>query len=93
MNVRRHRPLTLQGLRAFEAVARLLNFRQAGEEMHLTQSAVSRQIRALEDELGAKLFARTPRGVQLLSAGEVFLAHARRILDEVDRAAAAVRKG
>lgn len=73
MNVRRHRPLTLQGLRAFEAVARLLNFRQAGEEMHLTQSAVSRQIRALEDELGTAVFQRGTRHVALTHAGQQLL--------------------
>jgi LysR family glycine cleavage system transcriptional activator len=56
-------------LRAFEAVARLLNFRAAAQELFLTQSAVSRQIRALEEELGAQLFSRGTRHVELTVAG------------------------
>src|SRR6478752_6926738 len=52
----RQRPLAVGPLRAFEAVARLLSFRAAAEELHLTQSAISRQIRALEDEIGCSLF-------------------------------------
>ena len=47
MNLVRHRPLAVGPLRAFEAVARLLSFRAAAEELHLTQSAISRQIRSL----------------------------------------------
>ena len=61
MNSVRQRPLSLGGLRAFEAVARRLNFSEAAEEMHVTQSAVSRQIKGLEDELGAPLFTRGTR--------------------------------
>ena len=49
----RRSPLSVGPVRALEAVARHLNFRAAAEELHLTQSAVSRQIRSLEDELGA----------------------------------------
>ena len=52
------RALAVGPLRAFEAVARRLNFRAAAEELHLTQPAVSRQIRGLEEELGAALFVR-----------------------------------
>ena len=59
MNKPRHRPLGIGALRAFEAVARHLNFRASGEELHLSQSAVSRQIQSLEDEVGTPLFART----------------------------------
>lgn len=69
MNAPRHRPLAVGPLRAFEAVARLLSFRAAGEELHLTQPAISRQIRALEDELGAVLFLRGTRHVELTGAG------------------------
>ena len=48
MNTPRHRPLSLDFLRAFEAVSRRLSFSAAAEELHLTQSAVSRQVAALE---------------------------------------------
>jgi LysR family glycine cleavage system transcriptional activator len=61
--------LAIGPLRAFEAVGRLLSFRGAAEELHLTQSAVSRQIQALEDELGQPLFLRGTRHVELTAAG------------------------
>lgn len=65
----RQRPLAIGPLRAFEAVARLLSFRAAADELHLTQSAISRQIRALEDEIGATLFLRGTRHVELTADG------------------------
>jgi hypothetical protein len=52
----------------------------------VAQPALSRQIKSLEDELGAPLFARTPRGMSLLPEGEIFLLHARRILADVEAA-------
>ena len=54
MNSQSRRPLSLTNLRAFEAVARRLSFGAAADELHLTQSAISRQIKGLEDELGAQ---------------------------------------
>jgi LysR family glycine cleavage system transcriptional activator len=60
----------LQSLRAFEAVARLLSFRRAGEELLITQSAVSHHIRILEEHLGAKLFIRRSRGIAFTKDGE-----------------------
>ena len=75
MNLVRHhprtRPIGVGHLRAFEAVARHLNFRAAAEELSLTQSAVSRQIQALEDEVGAALFLR--QGVSRTSLHEIAL--------------------
>lgn len=65
----RTRPLGVGPLRAFEAVARCLSFRLAAEELHLTQPAISRQIKALEDELGLPLFNRGTRHVALTPAG------------------------
>ncbi|MDE2613915.1 MAG: LysR family transcriptional regulator [Burkholderiales bacterium] len=65
--------LAVGTLRAFEAVARRLNFRAAAEELHLTQPAVSRQIRSLEGELGAPLFVRGTRHVELTGAGRQLL--------------------
>lgn len=56
-------------LDAFFAAARALNFSQAAEELHITQSALSQRIKALEDDLGLTLFTRLPRGVQLTEAG------------------------
>ncbi len=65
----RTRPVTVGNLRAFEAVARHLNFRVAAEELSLTQSAVSRQIQSLEDDVGMPLFLRHTRAVELTGAG------------------------
>src|SRR5437899_8947098 len=73
MNSVRQRPLSLGSLRAFEAVARRLNFSEAAEELHVTQSAVSRQIKGLEDELGAQLFTRGTRHVQITPDGQSLL--------------------
>ncbi len=70
----RTRPLAIGPLRAFEAVGRLLNFRAAAEELHLTQPAVSRQIKALEDELGQALFERGTRHVSMTPAGQLLQA-------------------
>jgi len=67
--VPRSRPIGVGNLRAFEAVARHLNFRMAAEDLSLTQSAVSRQIQALEDDVGVPLFLRHTRAVELTSAG------------------------
>ena len=69
----RTRPIMAGHLRAFESVARHLNFRVAGEELALTQSAVSRQIQALEEEVGVPLFLRHTRAVELTSAGALLL--------------------
>lgn len=71
-------------LRTFCEIAETLNFTKASENLHLTQSAVSHQIKALEDELGVRLFIRGKRGVKLTDAGESALEHALRILGEAD---------
>ncbi|MBL8324143.1 MAG: LysR family transcriptional regulator [Rubrivivax sp.] len=68
-----HSLLAVGPLRAFEAVARRLSFRGAAEDLHLTQPAVSRQIKGLEDELGAVLFVRGTRKVELTGAGAALL--------------------
>src|SRR5450830_275956 len=60
-------PLT--ALRAFEATARLLSFTAAAAELHVTQSAVSRQVRLLEEHLQCKLFVRLTRRIELSPAG------------------------
>lgn len=63
-------PMSL--LCAFEAAARHQSFTAAAAELHLTQSAVSRQIRALEDRLGAELFVRERQTVRLTAAGQAY---------------------
>lgn len=87
----RHRPLGVGPLRAFEAVARRLSFSAAAEELHLTQSAISRQIRALEEELGAVLFLRGTRHVELTSAGATLLRAAAPMLDRLDATVRQIR--
>jgi DNA-binding transcriptional LysR family regulator len=65
------RPLPpLNALRAFEAAARLQSMSLAGTELHVTHGAISRQVRALEEELGQALFVRQGRGLALTAAGE-----------------------
>lgn len=80
----RSRPLSVGPLRAFQAVARHLNFRLAAEELALTQSAVSRQIQSLEDEIGVALFLRHTRAVELTSAGGDLLAAVVPALERLD---------
>ncbi|HBZ94595.1 MAG TPA: LysR family transcriptional regulator, partial [Pseudomonas sp.] len=60
----------LNALRAFEAAARLQSVSKAGEELHVTHGAISRQIRALEEQLGVSLFHKEGRGVKLTDAGQ-----------------------
>jgi LysR family glycine cleavage system transcriptional activator len=73
MNKPSQRPLTLDFLRSFEAVARRLSFSAAADDLHLTQPAISRQIKSLEEELGTPLFNRGTRRVELTSAGQSLL--------------------
>lgn len=61
--------ISLNGLRMFEAAARHLSFTKAAEELHVTQAAVSQQIRRLEDQLGMPLFQRKTRGLSLTPSG------------------------
>jgi len=61
---------SLRALRGFEAAARHLNLVRAGVELGVTQGALSRQIKGLEEHLGVQLFMRTPRGLALTEAGD-----------------------
>lgn len=69
---------SLNALRAFEAASRHLNFRLAGLELGVTQGAVAQQIRALEAELGLKLFERQPRTLVLTHNGQRYATDVRR---------------
>ena len=74
-----------QPLRYFSAIARLGSIREAAEELHIAQSALSRQIQKLEEEFGVPLFQRHARGVKLTSAGEILLHHAQTNLRQIER--------
>ena len=76
----------LKAVRTFEAAARLLNFKQASMELNVTASAVSHQIRLLEDYLGKALFLRQDRRVSLTSAGERYFREISRALTIIDEA-------
>lgn len=76
--------MELRSLRHFVAVADTLNFRVAGERLHLTQPALSRSIAALELELGVTLFDRDTRGVALTTHGAQLLQRARGVLIDAD---------
>jgi LysR family transcriptional regulator, glycine cleavage system transcriptional activator len=88
----RSRPISVGNLRALEAVARHLNFRLAAEELALTQSAVSRQVQALEDEVGVPLFLRHTRAVELTGAGAELLRAVSPSLDRIDSAVRLIRQ-
>jgi LysR family glycine cleavage system transcriptional activator len=91
MKTLRQRPLQLDHLRTFDAVARRLSFSAAADELHLTQSAISRQIKALEQELGAPLFNRGTRRVELSAAGLTLRHTVTQLLDQLDRAVREIR--
>lgn len=74
-------PLT--ALRAFEATARLLSFTAAADELHVTQSAVSRQVRILEEYLGQTLFVRLTRRIELTSAGAAYFVQIRQAFESI----------
>jgi LysR family transcriptional regulator, transcription activator of glutamate synthase operon len=82
--------MELRQLRSVEAVARHRHFTRAAEELHVAQSALSHQVRRLEQELGIPLFERTSRRVTPTEAGQAIAARARRVLAEVDGARAEV---
>lgn len=78
--------MNLEQLGSFVEVARVGNFTRAAEQLHLTQPSLSRQISALEHDLGAELFHRARAGSSLTAAGESLLPLARRMLADADSA-------
>lgn len=88
---RRRRPIALAPLRGFEAAARHLSFTLAAQELNLTQSAVSRQIAALERQLGKALFVRRIRALELTAAGTRLQQAVRQTLAAVDQCVDEIR--
>jgi LysR family glycine cleavage system transcriptional activator len=76
----------LNALRSFEAAARYENFTRAAEELHVTQSAVSQQVKALEAQIGVKLFNRERQRLKITPAGRDYLVEIREALDHVGAA-------
>ena len=67
-------------LKYFTEVADKKSFSKAARTLHISQSAISRTIKALEDELGVVLFMRNAKAVELTDAGAIFLTHAKRVV-------------
>jgi LysR family transcriptional regulator, glycine cleavage system transcriptional activator len=84
---------SLLALRAFEAAARLGHFGKAGDELHVTHSAISRQVRSLEQDLGLALFERRNRAVFLTDAGKRLLETARLAFQQIAETSAELRAG
>jgi LysR family transcriptional regulator, hca operon transcriptional activator len=85
--------MELRHLRYFVAVAEAGSLTVAAERtLHTSQPSLSRQIRDLEDEVGAQLLRRGARGIELTPAGRAFLDHARSVLSQVEAAAEAARR-
>src|SRR5919106_449987 len=86
MHIRRFNLPPLDLLQGFEAAARTLSFTKAAEELCITQSAVSRQIRALEEHLGVPLFQRRPRSLTLTEQGVALQRAAAELLERLQEA-------
>jgi LysR family glycine cleavage system transcriptional activator len=82
----------LNALRAFEAAARHLSFKEAARELHVTPTAVSHQIRHLEELVGMKLFDRSPRAIALTAAGERFFPVLRDGFDRIAQSVADLQR-
>lgn len=91
MNKPSTRPLSLDFLRSFEAVARRLSFSAAANELFITQPAISRQIKSLEEELGCPLFHRGTRRVELTAAGTTLLRAVEPLLGRLDATVRQIR--
>jgi DNA-binding transcriptional LysR family regulator len=83
--------MELRQLRHFVAIAEEMNFSGAARRVHLTQPALTRSLKALEEHLETRLLDRGPRGASLTREGELFLEYARMILHDCDRAQREIR--
>ena len=83
--------MELRHLRCFTAVAEELHFARAAERLHIDQSPLSRTIKELEEDLGARLFVRTTRSTQLTRAGRLLLEHVPRIFTALEQARDSVK--
>jgi LysR family glycine cleavage system transcriptional activator len=88
---RRRRPIQLAALRGFEASARQLSFTLAADELALTQSSISRQIAALESQVGRALFVRKTRAMALTADGQRLQAAVAQALSAIDRCVDEIR--
>lgn len=88
--MRRHIP-PLNSIKAFEAAARHLSFTAAAEELCVTQSAISKQIKQLEQYLGVQLFQRNPNQLKLTVKGNRYLAAISTAMDSIDQATAELK--
>ena len=84
--------MEMRQLRYFTVLAEELSFTRAAHKLHVSQPPLSFQIASLEEELGARLFERTSRSVQLSAAGAAFLPHARAVLERLEQARTQVRQ-
>jgi LysR family hca operon transcriptional activator len=84
--------MELRHLRYFVAVVEAGSLTVAARKLHTSQPSLSRQIRDLEEEIGAQLLTRRARGIELTPAGQAFLEHARSVLSQVEAAAEAARR-
>ena len=91
--MRLSRPPPTRNLRVFCVAARHRSFKFAAEELCLTPSAVSHQMKELEEILGARLFERRPRSLELTRAGDALLAEVEPLLDALDRSVAQIARG
>ena len=85
--------LSLRGLRTFCVAARYQSFRAAGEELFVTASAVSHQIKSLEEELGKQLFDRNTRDLSLTDIGRSLYEEVSPLIEQLDRVVAKYRAG
>ena len=83
---------SLDLLKGFDAAARHLSFTRGAEDLFLTQSALSRQIQTLEEQLGVALFERRHRELRLTDAGQILHTCAKNVLDELAHAVAKIRR-
>lgn len=86
-----HLPST-KSLRAFEAAARLGSIRAAADHLHVSDSALSRRIQTLEEDLGQTLFVRHMQGLTLTDAGRYFAEQLREILKDLEHVTTVIRK-